>query len=112
VVLACTPHFKVVPNGEAYAALHAAARWFSVLELESALGDELRIKIDEALAALPTAQKAKALQQAEANRHNTRLRQRQAALERLAETMRTWEYGESDVMEAWRMSQVERVQQS
>ena len=74
-------------------------------------GSELRAKMDAAKPAVdPTRdrahrQLARNLQSAEAKR-------RQAAMKRLSHEMLSYEYTEQDVLEAWRMSQVERVNES
>jgi len=79
-------------------------------ELEKELGPQLKKAIAAALAG--GVDDSKAQQTVQANRERAEGSKRQAALVRLSECMEGYDYNQSDVLEAWSMSQVKRVQSS
>lgn len=79
-------------------------------ELEKELGKRIKKAISDALSA--GVDDLEAQRKVQANRERAERSKRQAALVRLAECMEGHDYSEEDVLEAWRMSQVKRIQSS
>lgn len=106
VVWAMIPHLEV----EHCSHIGRYAREVVWSEMMKEFSSKLQRQVRAALK-LPTDQ-TEALKHIQANRERARESSRKAALVRLAECMKTFDYNEEDVLEAWRMNQITRVQEA
>jgi hypothetical protein len=83
---------------------------FATYRLKNVFEPELSAKIKSAIAKMNVSDKTK--QQVERNKCNIEARVRKAALERLKNEMCSYDFTEEDVIETWRLVQVEKIQKS